>query len=131
MAIAQPTTPAPMMTISVRSASIAVMRCRRYIATAVSSEYRSYTFKRGGWETVDTYWSSPFSYWVGRGIRVEPKVPLRVTLLGREVACSEEGWIDFGGWSAMFVHRVQARADAGTKIRIEITDGYIGRPNAF
>jgi hypothetical protein len=85
--------------------------------------YKAHTFKADQcWETLDTYWSSPLSYWSQKSIRVEPPVPLRVMVFGRMVAESEAGWINYGGASAMFVQSVQARGAAGQRVRAEIHD---------
>jgi hypothetical protein len=91
------------------------------------TQYKAHTFKASDtWETLDTYWSSPLSYWAMKSMRVEPAVHLRVVVLRREVAVSEEGWINYGGLSAVFVQSVQARGSAGQKIRAIINDGVIG-----
>jgi len=90
------------------------------------THYIAHTFKESDkWETVDTYWNSPLSYWAMKSMRVEPAVPLRVVSLGREVSTSEEGWLNYGGLSAVFVQSVQARGRAGQKIRAIINDGTI------
>lgn len=92
----------------------------------MATQYKAHTFKESdSWETLDTYWSSPLSYWVMKSVRVEPAVPLRVVALRREIRASEEGWINYGGLSAMFVQSVQARGRAGQKIRAVINDGTI------
>lgn len=85
--------------------------------------YKAHTFRHEGeWETIDTYWSSPLSYWAQKSLRIEPPVPLRVKILGRVVTESEEGWINYGGASAMFVQVVQAKGRAGQRVRAEIND---------
>ncbi|MBV1862059.1 MAG: hypothetical protein KUG77_26800 [Nannocystaceae bacterium] len=90
------------------------------------THYKAHTFKESDtWETVDTYWSSPLSYWAMKSMRVEPPVPLRVMVLRREVSASDEGWINYGGISAVLVQSVQARGRAGEKIRAVINDGTI------
>lgn len=90
------------------------------------THYKAHTFTDSDtWETIDTYWSSPLSYWAMKSMRVEPAVPLRVLVVGRVVDSSEEGWINYGGLSAVFVQSVQARGQAGQKIRAIINDGRI------
>lgn len=90
------------------------------------TQYKSYTFKRDdAWETIDRYWSSPLSYWAQKSIRIDPPVPLRVTVFGRVVDVSDEGWINYGGLSAVFLQAVQARGQAGQRIRAEISDAVI------
>ena len=89
----------------------------------MATHYKAHTFKRDEqWETIDTYWSSPLSYWSGKSMRIEPPVPLRVTVLGRTLQESDQGWINYGGASAMFVQAVQARGKAGQMVRAVITD---------
>lgn len=78
-----------------------------------------HTFKTDGWETIDTIWNSPFFYWKKMGLRVTPAVPLRIRVLGSVVAESDEGWINTGGLSAMFLQSVQARGRPGETIRVE------------
>jgi hypothetical protein len=55
-------------------------------------------------------------------MRIEPPVPLRVTVLGRVVDQSEVGWINYGGLSAVFVQAVQARGTAGQRVRAIVSD---------
>ncbi len=76
--------------------------------------------KSDEWETVDTYWGSPFYYWKRHGVRVSPPVPLRVTVLGRVVEESYEGWTNIGGASSMLVQSIQVRGTKGETVRIEI-----------
>jgi len=90
------------------------------------THYKAHTFADSDtWETLDTYWSSPLSYWAMKSMRVEPPVQLRVSVLGRVVDESDEGWINYGGLSAVFVQAVQAKGKAGQKIRAIIMDGVI------
>ncbi len=90
------------------------------------TQYKAHTFKNSdSWETLDTYWSSPLSYWAMKTMRVEPAVPLRVVVFGRVLDESDEGWINYGGLSAVFVQSVQGRAKAGQKIRAIINDGTV------
>jgi len=89
----------------------------------MATHYKAHTFKQDdAWETIDTYWSSPLSYWSTKSMRIEPPVPLRVIVLGRPVSHSDAGWINYGGLSAMFVQSVQARGRAGQRVRAEISD---------
>jgi hypothetical protein len=89
----------------------------------VTSQVKSHVFRRDEpWETLDTYWSSPLSFWSCKSVRVEPPVALRVTVLGAVISSSEQGWINYGGMSAIFVQVVQARGRAGQRIRAEIHD---------
>ena len=89
----------------------------------MTSQIKSHVFRKDGqWETLDTYWSSPLSFWSCKSLRVEPPVPLRVTVLGATIGTSEQGWINYGGMSAIFVQVVQARGRAGQRIRAEIHD---------
>ncbi|MEM6296755.1 MAG: hypothetical protein AAGA54_36145 [Myxococcota bacterium] len=90
------------------------------------THYKAHTFKDDDvWETIDTYWSSPLSYWAMKCMRVEPPVPLRVLVLGRVVDSSNEGWVNYGGLSAVLVQSVQVRGKAGQKVRAIINDGTI------
>jgi len=95
----------------------------------MATHYKTYTFKQDEvWETIDSYWSSPLSFWAGKSLRVEPSVPLRVVVWGSAVAESDRGFINYGGMSAVLVQRVQARGRAGEKIRAEISDEVIEEP---
>ena len=97
----------------------------------MATHYKSHTFKSDDvWETIDTYWSSPLSYWSQKSMRIEPPVPLRVIVLGRIVEQSDAGWINYGGVSAMLVQSVQARGRAGQRVRAEISDEPIGEDDA-
>jgi hypothetical protein len=82
----------------------------------------THTFEKDHeWETVDTLWHSPFYYWQKNGLRVSPRVQLRVvTIFGRVVAESEHGWVNIGGASSMLFHITQAKGRKGQKIRVEI-----------
>lgn len=89
----------------------------------MATQYKAHTFVNDDtWEVVDTYWSSPLSYWSRKSMRIEPPVPLRVRVMGRIVGESNAGWINYGGISAMFVHIVEARGRAGQRVRAEISD---------
>lgn len=89
----------------------------------MATHFKSHTFKHDDtWETIDSYWSSPLSYWAQKSLRIEPPVPLRVVVLGRVLDESEAGWINYGGVWAMFIQSVQARGQAGQRIRAEISD---------
>ena len=89
----------------------------------MSTHYTSHTFRRDEtWETIDTYWCSPLSFWSLKSLRIEPPVPLRVVVLGRTVEQSQQGWINYGGLSAMFRQAVQARGRAGQRVRTEINN---------
>lgn len=89
----------------------------------MATQYKAHVFKHDGeWETLDTYWNSPLSFWSQKSVRVEPPVSLRVTVLGSVVAASDEGWINYGGASAMLVQAVQARGRAGQRVRAEMRD---------
>jgi len=89
----------------------------------MTAYYKAYTFKRDdAWETIDCYWNSPLVYWPRKSIRVDPPLPLRVTIWGRVVDESQAGWINYGGASAMLLHVVQAKGTAGQRIRAEIRD---------
>lgn len=89
----------------------------------MSIHYKSHTFRRNEvWETIDSFWTSPLSFWSQKSMRIEPPVPLRVVVLGRVVGESEAGWINYGGVSAMFVQSVQARGSLGQRVRAEISD---------
>jgi hypothetical protein len=89
----------------------------------MSIHYKSHTFRQDhAWETIDTFWTSPLSYWSRKSLRIEPPVPLRVVVLGKVVEASEAGWINYGGVSAMFVQSVQARGQVGQRVRAEIND---------
>lgn len=81
----------------------------------------SHTFKSDDtWETVDTLWYSPFFYWQKNGLRVTPKVPLRIiTAFGQHIDESDAGWINTGGPSAILLQRIQARGRKGETIRVE------------
>lgn len=89
----------------------------------MATHYKAHTFRADdSWETIDTYWSSPLSYWSQKSMRIEPPVPLRVTVFGRVLEESSAGWINYGGLWAMFVQVVQARGRAGQRVRAEISD---------
>jgi hypothetical protein len=92
------------------------------------TQYKAHTFRHDDtWETIDSYWSSPLSFWAQKSLRIEPPLPLRVVILGRVVEQSDEGWINYGGLMAMFVQSVQARGRAGQRVRAEISDEPIQR----
>jgi len=81
----------------------------------------THTFKADNeWETIDTRWYSPFFYWRKDGLRVTPVVPLRIIVWGSVIAESDEGWINTGGFSGVFLQRVQARGTRGETIRVEV-----------
>lgn len=87
------------------------------------TQLKIHTFRHDDqWETLDTYWSSPLSFWSQKSVRIEPPVPLRVVVLGAVIAESEQGWINYGGVSAVFIQSVQARGRAGQRVRAEIHD---------
>ncbi|MBX7079072.1 MAG: hypothetical protein K1X88_07795 [Nannocystaceae bacterium] len=89
----------------------------------MATQYKAHTFREDdAWETIDTYWSSPLSYWSQKSMRIEPPVPLRVVALGRVLAKSDAGWINYGGVWAMLVQTVQAKGRAGQRVRAEISD---------
>lgn len=85
-------------------------------------QLKIHTFRTDQWETLDTYWSSPLSFWSQKSVRIEPPVPLRVVVLGAVIAESEQGWINYGGVSAVFIQSVQARGRTGQRVRAEIHD---------
>jgi hypothetical protein len=89
----------------------------------MATHYKAHTFRRDdAWETIDTYWSSPLSYWSQKSMRIEPPVTLRVSVLGKVIETSHAGWINYGGPWAMFVQWVQAKGQAGQRVRAEIND---------
>jgi hypothetical protein len=89
----------------------------------VTSQVKSHVFRKDDqWETLDSYWSSPLSFWSSKSLRVEPPVPLRVTVLGAVLSTSNQGWINYCGVGALRVQVVQARGRAGQRVRIEIHD---------
>lgn len=89
----------------------------------MTSQLKIHVFRKDDqWETLDTYWSSPLSFWSQKSLRIEPPVPLRVTVLGAVITESEQGWINYGGLSAMFIQVIQARGRAGQRVRAEIHD---------
>lgn len=89
----------------------------------MSIQYKAHVFKHDDeWETIDTYWSSPLSFWSQKSLRIEPPVPLRVTVAGWVLEQSDQGWINYGGLSAILMQSVQARGRAGQRIRAEIND---------
>ena len=97
----------------------------------MATHYKSHTFRDDDvWETIDTYWSSPLSYWSQKSLRIEPPVPLRVQTLGRTVRQSDAGWINYGGLSAVLVQSVQAKGSAGQRVRAEINDEPISEDEA-
>jgi hypothetical protein len=97
----------------------------------MATHYKSHTFRDDDvWETIDTYWSSPLSYWSQKSMRIEPPVPLRVQTLGRTVRASDAGWINYGGLSAVLVQSVQAKGSAGQRVRAEINDEPINEDEA-
>ena len=89
----------------------------------MATQFKAHVFKQDDeWETIDSYWSSPLSFWAQKSMRIEPPVPLRVVVFGSPIVESEDGWINYGGLSAMFVQTVQARGRAGQRVRAEISD---------
>lgn len=82
----------------------------------------THTFQKDHeWETIDSLWHSPFYYWQKNGLRVSPRVELRVvTIFGNVIAESEHGWVNIGGASSMLFHFTQAKGRKGQKIRVEI-----------
>ena len=97
----------------------------------MATHYKSHTFKHDDtWETIDTYWSSPLSYWAQKSMRIEPPVPLRVRSVGKTMSESDAGWINYGGLSAMLVQSVQAKGSAGQRVRAEISDEPISEDEA-
>ena len=85
------------------------------------TQLKIHTFREDDrWETLDTYWSSPLSFWSQKSVRIEPPVPLRV--VGAVISQTEQGWINYGGVSAVFIQSVQARGRAGQRVRAEIHD---------
>jgi len=88
----------------------------------MATHTKTHTFQGDDWETLDTYWNSPFSYWARKGMRVEPPVPLRIRVLGSVVHEQDSGWINYGGAQAMLVQVVQARGERGRQIRVRIDD---------
>lgn len=89
----------------------------------MATQFKAHVFKQDGvWETIDTYWSSPLSFWAEKSMRIEPPVPLRVKVLGSVVGESDEGWINYGGLWAVLVQSVQAKGRAGQRVRAEISD---------
>jgi hypothetical protein len=91
----------------------------------VVSHVKSRTFRRGGWQAIDTYWNSPFSYWSTKAVRIDPPLPLRVRVFGSVIDASEAGWINYGGPWAVLVQTVEAEATAGQRARIEVFDAAI------
>ena len=88
----------------------------------MATHYKAHTFVADGWETLDTYWNSPFSYWAEKGMRVEPPLPLRVKVFGRVTREQVSGWINYGGPEAVLVHTVQACGSRGQLVRVRIDD---------
>ncbi len=88
----------------------------------MATQYKTREFARDGWQALDSYWSSPLSYWVYKSLRVEPPIPLRVKVLGRVVAESDEGWINYGGPLGMFLATVEGRGRAGQRVRVTTSD---------
>ena len=85
------------------------------------TQLKIHTFREDDrWETLDTYWSSPLSFWSQKSVRIEPPVPLRVVVLGAVISQTEQGWINYGGVSAVFIQSVQARGRAGQRIHTKI-----------
>jgi len=88
----------------------------------MTSQTKTHTFRRDQWHTLDTCWTSPLSFWTQKSLRIEPPLPLRVTVLGAVIARSSQGFINYGGISAMFIQSVQALGRAGQRVRVEIHD---------
>lgn len=87
------------------------------------TQFKIHTFRDGDrWETLDTCWTSPLSFWSRKSLRIEPPLPLRVVVFGVVVAESEQGWINYGGGTAMFIQSIQSRGQAGQRVRAEIFD---------
>jgi hypothetical protein len=76
-----------------------------------------YTFKQGGWETIETMW------YVGknppnRQICVTGNHKLRVLVAFFPLRESTDGCITYGGIFAAAVHRVQAYGQRGETIQV-------------
>ncbi len=77
----------------------------------------AYTFKRGGWETLDTLWfvgANP----PARRICVSGNHRLRLLVAVFVVKESSDGCINYGGLSAAVVNRVQASGRRGETIQV-------------
>jgi hypothetical protein len=84
-------------------------------------QIKLHTFaKDGEWESVDSYWGSPFYFWERSGVRITPPGPVRVRALGRVVHESNDGRTEIGGFSSMFIHIVEARGRKGDTVKVEI-----------
>lgn len=84
-------------------------------------QIKLHTFKHDDrWESVDSYWGSPFYFWERSGVRIDPPVPVRVRVLGKTVDESSDGRTELGGFSSMFIQIVEARGRKGDTIRVSI-----------
>jgi hypothetical protein len=84
-------------------------------------QIKLHTFKHDNqWESVDSYWGSPFYFWERSGVRIDPPGPVRVRVLGRTMSESSNGRAELGGFSSMFIQIVEARGRKGDTIRVSI-----------
>jgi hypothetical protein len=84
-------------------------------------QIKLHTFKHDDqWESVDSYWGSPFYFWERSGVRIEPPGPVRVRVIGKVIHESSDGRTEIGGLSSMLIHIVEARGRKGDTIRVTI-----------
>jgi hypothetical protein len=84
-------------------------------------QVKLHTFKHDDqWESVDSYWGSPFYFWERSGVRIAPPGPVRVRVVGKVIHESSNGRTEIGGLSSMLIHIVEARGRKGDTIRVSI-----------
>lgn len=79
-----------------------------------------YTFKSDDWETIETFWCTP---WLAptRRLYVSPAYLLWLKVAFFVVKQSDNGYIDYGGFSGVGYQQVQARRRRGESITITQT----------
>jgi hypothetical protein len=91
------------------------------VAVTMLQQIKLHTFKHDDeWESVDSYWGSPFYFWERSGVRLEPPGPVRVRVVGKVIRESSDGRTELGGASSMLIQIVEARGRKGETIRVSI-----------
>jgi hypothetical protein len=84
-------------------------------------QIKLHTFKYDDrWESVDSYWGSPFYFWERSGVTLEPPGPVRVRVIGKVIHEASNGRTELGGFSSMFIQIVEARGRKGETVRVSI-----------
>jgi hypothetical protein len=74
----------------------------------------NFTFKNGGWETVERMWGVGLPR---RTLCVQPAHPLRLKIGFFKTSQTSHGCIDYGGGSAVLGHTVQCYGSKGEVIQ--------------